>query len=160
MRTFDTGATRDSDETKLDFEGFLSPLVLVEFAKYMNMHRVQADGELRDSDNWQKGIPLDAYMKSNWRHFMDLWLWHRDYPDLARENIKQALCGILFNTQGYLHELLKAEYDETPRVSLMDRLESSVQESTGSPPPSCLVFDATPIEFTPDYKIGGTSSDE
>ena len=57
MRNFDTGATRDVDTNKLDFEGFLSPVVLERYAEYMHKNRVQADGNLRDSDNWQKGIP-------------------------------------------------------------------------------------------------------
>jgi len=77
IRRFDTGATRDTDEGKLDFEGFLSPLVLERYAQYMNKHRKQSDGKLRDSDNWQKGIPLKAYIKSLWRHFFDLWKIHR-----------------------------------------------------------------------------------
>ena len=102
MRKFASGATRDSDETKLDYEGFLSPLVLRRFAEYMHQHRLQADGKLRDSDNWQKGIPLDAYMKSGWRHFMDWWACHRASQDPA-----EALCALLFNVQGYLHEILR-----------------------------------------------------
>jgi hypothetical protein len=104
-RQFSTGATRDTDEGKLDYEGFLSPIVLVEFAKYMNKNRVQSDGKTRDSDNWQKGIPKDAYMKSMYRHFMDLWLEHRGYP--SRSNKIEALCAIIFNAQGYLLEELK-----------------------------------------------------
>ena len=77
MRKFKTGATRDNEDTKIDFEGFYHPLVVERFGEYMHKHRVQADGELRDSDNWQKGIPKDA------------------------------LCGLLFNVQGYLYEILK-----------------------------------------------------
>ena len=69
VRTFDTGATRDTDDGKLDYEGFISPLVLERFARYMHTHRLQPDGTLRDSDNWQKGIPRDQYIKSAWRHF-------------------------------------------------------------------------------------------
>lgn len=105
MRTFDTGATRTSDEGKPDYEGFLSPLVIERFGEYMNKHRLQADGQLRDSDNWQKGMPRDVYMKSLWRHFLDVWKLHR----LRRMDpaIEDALCATLFNVQGYLHELLK-----------------------------------------------------
>ena len=69
MRKFDSGATRDIVEDKFDFEGFLSPLVLNRYAEYMNKHRKQSDGNLRDSDNWQKGIPMKVYMKSGFRHF-------------------------------------------------------------------------------------------
>ena len=108
MRKFDTGATRDSDNNKLDYEGFYSPYVLRRYAEYMHKHRVQADGELRDSDNWQRGIPLSAYMKSFWRHFMELWTFHR-HPaqELADRAIEDTLCAIIFNAMGYLHEIMK-----------------------------------------------------
>lgn len=103
MRTFSSGATRDSDTTKLDYEGFLSPLVLKRYAEYMHKHRQQADGTLRDSDNWQKGIPFDAYMKSMWRHFMDVWRQHRGLA--GDDTLEDSLCAVLFNAMGYLHEL-------------------------------------------------------
>jgi hypothetical protein len=107
MRQFETGATRDSDKEKYDYEGFLSPLVLQAFGRYMHRHREQADGNLRASDNWQRGMPRDTYMQSGWRHFMDWWLEHRGYP--SREGLVDALCGLLFNTMGYLHETLKGQ---------------------------------------------------
>jgi hypothetical protein len=106
IRCFETGATRDTDYGKLDYEGFLSPLVLERFAQYMDSHRKMADGSLRDSDNWQKGIPQDAYMKSAWRHFMDVWKAHRG---VGETDIEEALCALLFNVQGYLHEHLKEQ---------------------------------------------------
>ena len=107
MRKFDSGATRNDDSENLDFEGFLSPLALQAFAEYMHKHRQQADGTLRASDNWQKGIPLDAYMKSGFRHFFDWWSEHREVG--SREGMEDALCGLLFNVFGYLHEIKKAE---------------------------------------------------
>jgi hypothetical protein len=107
MRLFDTGATRNVDEEKLDFEGFLSPMVLRRFSEYMHRHRLQADGALRTSDNWQKGIPKDAYIKSAHRHFHDWWAVHRGYIPLDPVPLEEALCALLFNVQGYLHELLK-----------------------------------------------------
>jgi hypothetical protein len=108
MRKFTTGATRDEDTTKPDYEGFLSPIVIKRFGEYMNKHRIQADGKVRDSDNWQRGIPKDAYIKSLLRHIMDLWLEHRGYK--SREGVEDALCAIMFNSMGYLHEVLK--YDK------------------------------------------------
>jgi len=105
IRTFSTGATRDIDIDKLDFEGFLSPIVIERFAQYMHKHRKQSDGKLRDSDNWQKGIPLDEYMKSGWRHFFEWWNVHRGNPPSGE--LEDTLCALLFNTSGYLHELLK-----------------------------------------------------
>ena len=104
MREFESGATRDSEDGKFDYEGFLSPLVLTRFAEYMHEHRKQADGKLRPSDNWQRGMPLDSYVKSAWRHFMDWWQGHR-----ASWADEEALCALLFNVQGYLHEVLKSK---------------------------------------------------
>ena len=101
IRTFETGATRDIDTDKYDYEGFLSPLVMERFAKYMHQNRLQKDGSLRASDNWQKGIPLNVYIKSAWRHFMEWWKAHRS----GRVD-EEALCALLFNVQGYLHEVL------------------------------------------------------
>lgn len=111
MRNFKTGATRDSDTTKPDYEGFLSPLVVEEFGKYMTTHRVQADGAVRDSDNWQKGIPRTVYIKSKMRHDLDLWKLHRGHkvidPKTKKETtIPEACCAIMFNTMGYLFEYL------------------------------------------------------
>lgn len=101
-RVFKTGASRDTDDGKLDFEGFLSPAVLEEYAKYMHKNRFMKDGSMRASDNWQKGIPKDVYMKSLWRHFFSVWKGHRQGIDN-----KEDLCALLFNTMGYLHEQLK-----------------------------------------------------
>lgn len=104
-RNFKTGAYRDSDDDKYDYEGFLSPLVLERFAKYMHKHRKQSNGKIRDSDNWQKGISKSVYIKSAWRHFMDVWKEHRGIK--TKEGIEEALCALLFNIMGYLHEILK-----------------------------------------------------
>jgi len=110
MRKFKSGATRDEDQTKLDPEGFISPLVIRRYAAYMHRHRIQADGSLRASDNWQKGIPRDAYIKSLDRHVLDLKLKHREpkeIPLYPGEGISDTVCAIMFNAMGYLYELLK-----------------------------------------------------
>ncbi len=111
MRKFDTGASRNPEEGKYDYEGFLSPFALEAFAKYMHYHRYLEDGTLRDSDNWQKGIPLSSYMKSLWRHLKCVWTWHRGGK--GNEPLVSALCGIMFNAMGYLHEIEKPR-DDTP----------------------------------------------
>ena len=105
IRKFKSGATRDTDLGKLDFEGFLSPLVLQRFGEYMDKHRTQSDGSRRGSDNWQLGIDKDAYIKSAWRHFHDWWMEHRGYK--SRDGVEDALCAIMFNSMGYLLEILK-----------------------------------------------------
>ncbi len=104
-RTFTTGATRDTDSGKLDYEAFFSPLVLKRYAEYMHKNRLLMDGTLRDGDNWQKGIPQDVYMKSLWRHFMDVWSYWRGVP--IRSTLEESVCACLFNLMGFLHEYLK-----------------------------------------------------
>lgn len=107
MRTFDSGATRDSDEGKPDYAGYQSPLVVQAYGEYMLKHQKQADGEMRPSDNWKKGMSRDVYFASLWRHFEDVWLEHEGYP--SRDGLLEALMGMKFNLDGYIHETLKVE---------------------------------------------------
>ena len=103
-RTFDTGATRDTDDGKLDYEAFNAPIVEREYAAYMHDNRKQVDGVLRDGDNWQKGIPRSQYMKSLIRHVMDVW--HGWRQGTAETNMIVLLCAIRFNVNGLLYEIL------------------------------------------------------
>ena len=105
MRVFPSGSSRDDDENKLDFDGFLSPVALKAYAEYMHKNRFQADGVVRSSDNWQKGIPQEAYMKSMWRHFFSVWETHRQ----GKVNTED-LCALFFNVHGLLHELEKEQH--------------------------------------------------
>ena len=104
-RQFDTGASRDTDLGKLDYEGFLHPRVLKIYAEYMNKNRIFADQKVRDSDNWQKGIPVDVYIKSMWRHFFDVWSNHRG--EQTKEDQQTNLSALLFNVMGMLFEISK-----------------------------------------------------
>ena len=109
MRGFGTGATRTADASRYDPEGFLSPLVLERFCEYMNRHRVQADSRVRDSDNWQKGMPRESYIKGLLRHTLHAWTRLRGHivrDDKAAANLEEDLCAMLFNTQGLLLEIL------------------------------------------------------
>ena len=140
MRTFPTGATRNVDEDEFDFEGFLSPFVLKAYAKYMHKHRLQADGTRRDSDNWQKGIAFDSYMKSGWRHFLDWWGEHRRIG--SRHGLEEALCGLLFNVMGYLHELEKNKHtrEEFIGKELMDMARADINADGGYEMPNDVAF--------------------
>lgn len=109
MRNYKSGATRDDDSNKLSYEGFYSPIVMKRFAEYMHENQTQADGKKRSADNWQKGIPKQDYIDSGYRHFIDWCLEHDGFE--SREGLEKALCGILFNVQGYLFEILKERYD-------------------------------------------------
>jgi hypothetical protein len=105
LRRFESGATRNRDDGQPDYEGFLSPTALARYGVYMHAHRIQADGSLRASDDWQKGIPQREYLKSLLRHVMDVWLCFRGGQ--TRESLEDALCATIFNSQGLLHEVLK-----------------------------------------------------
>jgi len=107
IRTFETGATRSPMKDKLCYSGFLSPLALKRFAEYMHHHRTQANGQIREPNNWKKGIPLDSFMDSMSRHYQDVWLHMDGFSEEATEDIETALCGLMFNVQGMLHELTK-----------------------------------------------------
>jgi len=109
LQQFKTGATRSADQHKFDYEGFFNPEVLYRYATYMHEHRKQPDGNVRDSDNWQKGIPLTNYIKSLVRHVIDLWRLHRGYkvinPDTNQPHtVDELCCAIMFNSMGYLKE--------------------------------------------------------
>lgn len=134
MRSFDTGATRDTAEGKLDYEGFLSPVVLEQFAKFMNMNRLQSNGQLRDSDNWQKGIPMDVYRKSLMRHYMEFWLEQRR-PKGCQNRVDTigAACGMMFNIMGWLHEWLKThdmvDFDGDEPTDEMRERRANIREN-------------------------------
>ena len=109
-REFDTGANRNSDEGKLDYEAYFSPLVLRRVAEYMLEHSRLEDGTLRPGDNWQRGMPLSVYMKSAWRHLVAWWEMHRWTETGKMVNhklLEDAICGVIFNASGYLHELVR-----------------------------------------------------
>ena len=102
VRIFQSGATRSPLGDKLQYEGYLNPLVLKRFAEYMKRHQTQSNGEQREADNWQQGIPLDSLMDSMMRHYMDVWLYHRGYVKEMSETIEESLCALIFNAMAYL----------------------------------------------------------
>jgi len=103
MKEFDSGSTRSSEPLE-DPEGFLSPYVINQYNDYMARNRTQADGNIRNGDNWQKGMPKARYMRSMWRHFLDVWGVWRQGSDL---NVMiDPLCALMFNVHGMLLEVL------------------------------------------------------
>lgn len=109
IRTFDTGATRDTDQGKLEYRRFLSMPAVKRYCEYMREHRKQSDGQLRDPDNWKKGIPLNVYADSLYRHVQE-FAQQLELPSGAVHElaaVEETLCAIIFNAMGYLHELRK-----------------------------------------------------
>lgn len=112
-RTFDTGATRDAEKDKPEYGGFFSPAVLRRRAAYMHEHRFMADGSKRASGNWKLGIPLEVYKESLLRHVVEFWSMHEDIKNdlpVDQTAFEDAICAIMFNAEGYLHEVLKEEF--------------------------------------------------
>jgi hypothetical protein len=63
------------------------------------------EGEIRDADNWQRGMPRQWYFESLERHAMDVIFHGKGAPELATEDLETALCALMFNTQALLHEI-------------------------------------------------------
>ena len=133
MRVFESGATRNV-EVDPDYHGFLSPLALHAYGEYMHRHRQQADGTMRDSDNWQKGIPNDAFVRSLVRHVHDIQLVFDGYGELARQddrddNVLLAhLSAALFNVQGLLHNVYLAVLEDWRQQWLIDEIVKSAED--------------------------------
>lgn len=115
-RTFESGATRDTDQGKLDYVKALSPIVLRRYVQYLDKHRKQSDGTYRSFDNWKAGIPQKVYLSSLSRHFIDVWLLAHGQETLDNHgpvDEESALCAVLFNAMGLLYEKLRAKTDRT-----------------------------------------------
>ena len=108
VRTFAGGATRDTTVDKHDFAGFLSVMVLRRFGEYMHKHRLQSDGNLRDSDNWKKGMPRRVFAESLLRHALDVVGYITDDDDrvISQDDLEEALMALIFNAQGLAREVL------------------------------------------------------
>lgn len=109
MREFESGATRDNADDKPDYFGFESALARKRYGQYMLRHQVQADGVLRSSDNWKKGMPPEETVRSLVRHVEDIKLWYEGYGEemVARCDLEEALCASWFNIQSMLTEVIK-----------------------------------------------------
>ena len=115
IRTFSSGGTRDTVEGKLSYVKALSPIVLQRYVQYLDAHRSQPDGSMRDFDNWKKGLPKEAYLDGLGRHFIAVWLLEHGFPALDNHGsvtLEDSLCAIIFNAMGRLHELLKEKEKE------------------------------------------------
>jgi hypothetical protein len=78
--------------------------VIKRFGEYMLKNQIQDDGSRRDSRNWQKGIPLESYMQSMFRHFMVVWC---NYESGKLSDSEDDLMAMMFNVMGMSHEILK-----------------------------------------------------
>lgn len=107
MRRFASGATRHIDINKLDYEAFNNPLVDKVYGEYMHSHRIQADGEVREGDNWQKGWDKEVSIKSLIRHINDIRLHQRGYSKETTETLINSICASIFNLKALLLQVLR-----------------------------------------------------
>jgi hypothetical protein len=109
LRMSESGAIRNSDVGKINYQGALSPLILEAYGKYIEKHSLLPDGTRRNNKNWQKlfGTPEEhrqVCIESAWRHFIDVLMEHDGYD--SRDGIDEALGGLMFNVQAYWFSLL------------------------------------------------------
>ena len=114
VRVFPSGSTRDTSAGKLSYVKALSPLVLQSYVRYLDKHRKQADGSMRDFDNWKKYMPEDVCLDGLGRHFMAVWLLMQGFP--AEDNhgpvtLEDSLCAIIFNASVILHQIFMMEIE-------------------------------------------------
>lgn len=123
IRTFDSGATRDTDGGKLDFTRALSPIVLERYVQYLDKHRKQPDGSVREFDNWKRGLPFRESFSSLGRHYNDLWKMIEGYLAVDNHgpcNIDDTLCAIIFNASTMLHERLR---NNLPKMGVTNQID-------------------------------------
>jgi len=108
METYESGATRTSEDGRLSYVRGLSPVVLRRYLQYLAKHRKQADGSMREFDNWKQGIPMRRSFDGLGRHFFTLWLLMEGldiYDDSGQVDIQDVLCAIMFNTMCMLYQM-------------------------------------------------------
>jgi len=115
LRNFDTGAIRDNDDSKINYQGALSPLVLEAYGAYIQKHSLLPDGTRRNNKNWQNLFGTheehrQVCIESAWRHFIDLLMEHDGYD--SRDGLDEAIGGLMFNIQAYWFSVLKERRGE------------------------------------------------
>ena len=128
IRTFGSGATRDTDEGKLDFEAALSPIVVERFVQYMCKNKKQANGKIRECDNWQ-GLfgpaHLNVCLKSAMRHMWSWWKAHRGYS--VADGLEDAVCGVIFNAMAYLFKILNERTERDLAIARQSQNDTSIE---------------------------------
>lgn len=123
-RQFKTGAVRDSNRGKPNPTYYSDPLVEWRFNRYMKRAEIKYG-----PGNWKKGIPLEEYLQSLFRHAIKLWIEHEygteipgDWEGKWSPKLEEWLgplgdleigydhaSGVRFNINGIMREEIRAE---------------------------------------------------
>ena len=87
-RGFESGAVRDAEGGKVE-PGLVSPLFLERLG-----WRMSGGAEKYDPRNWEKGMPLDTYWRSLWRHLVEFG---------RGDGGEDHLAGAAFNLMALMH---------------------------------------------------------
>lgn len=112
IRAFETGATRDTVAGKLSYMKALSPEVLEAYVIYLDKHRKQSDGSMREFDNWKRGIDKWTYLDSLLRHDKAVWnlmLGYEVSDNHGPVTLLDSLMAVIFNAMGMAYEILIEE---------------------------------------------------
>lgn len=108
LRTFPSGATRDTSANKPDYARYESAAVVREFGKYMLKHQTQSDGQWRPGDNWKKGFGMDVLISSGDRHWQDIKGVVTEPALWQGVDLIESLCAMRFNINAMLLEAVRA----------------------------------------------------
>jgi hypothetical protein len=93
---FKTGAIRDSQEGKTDYNETISWTALNRYARYMTGKKAKYG-----AGNFKKGIETWSYVQSMLRH-VDKWM-RNTYEEGNDEKDEDHLSAIVFNVFGIMH---------------------------------------------------------
>lgn len=96
ITTFKSGAIRDNQEGKPDFNETISWTAFNRYAKYMTGKKAKYG-----AGNFKKGIPTSSYVASMLRH-VDKWM-RNTYENGQDELNEDHLSAIVFNVFGIMH---------------------------------------------------------
>jgi hypothetical protein len=105
VREFETGAIRDSDDSKEDYIETISWTAFKRYAEYMTGKKKKYG-----AGNFKKGIPIDSYEQSLARH-LQKYLSNK-YENGNNEKEEDHLSAMVFNLFGIMHEEARLKNNE------------------------------------------------
>lgn len=105
VRSFESGAIRDSEDSKEDYVETISWTAFRRYAQYMTSKKSQYG-----SGNFKKGIPIESYERSLVRHLQKYM--ENKYEQGVVETDTDHLSAMVFNIFGILHEQERKVKDE------------------------------------------------